>query len=92
MAHPSSGITKEYIVTTSEAPNKKQMRELTLGCVIDGTQVQPVDVQLEASDPSKRNKIRLVLSEGKNREVCLVMQCVFTWRGTRPSCSIVGTS
>lgn len=69
VAHPSSGITKEYIVTTNEAPNKKQMRELTLGCLIDGTQVQPVDVQLEASDPSKRNKIRLVLSEGKNREV-----------------------
>ena len=82
MAHPSSGITKEYIVTTSETPNKKQMRELVLGCEIDGTQVQPVDVQLEASDPSKRNKIRLVLSEGKNREVRLVMQCVFTWSDT----------
>jgi 16S rRNA U516 pseudouridylate synthase RsuA-like enzyme len=84
VAHPSSGITKEYIVTTSEAPNKKQLRELTLGCLIDGTQVQPVDVQLEASDPSKRNKIRLVLSEGKNREVCLVMQCVFTWSNAHP--------
>ncbi|KAL0042624.1 hypothetical protein WJX79_005702 [Trebouxia sp. C0005] len=69
VAHPSSGITKEYIVTTSEAPNKKQLRELAQGCMIDGTQVQPIDVQLEASDPSKRNKIRLVLSEGKNREV-----------------------
>ena len=69
VSHPSSGVTKEYIVTTNERPTKRQLQNLCQGCVIDGTQVQPVDVLVENSDPSQRNKIRIVLAEGKNREV-----------------------
>lgn len=78
VSHPSSNVTKEYIVTTNLPPNRKQLRELLQGCFIDGTKVTPVDVQLEVSDPSARNKLRMVLSEGKNREVCSgILWCAF---------------
>ena len=69
VSHPSGGVTKEYVVTTNEYPNKQQLKGIADGCLIDGTHVQPVAVQLEASDPHLRNKLRIVLAEGKNREV-----------------------
>ena len=43
---------------------------ISKGCTIGGTEVKPVDLFIEDSDPAKRNKIRLILAEGKNREVC----------------------
>lgn len=69
VSHPSGGITKEYVVTTTEYPNRQQLKGIADGCLVDGSQVQPISVQIEASDPHLRNKLRIVLAEGKNREV-----------------------
>ena len=69
VSHPSGGVTKEYVVTTSDYPNKQQLKGIEEGCLIDGTEVKPIAVQLETSDPHLRNKLRIVLAEGKNREV-----------------------
>ena len=69
VSHPSGGITKEYVVTTSDYPNKQQLKGIAEGCLVDGTEVKPIAVQLETSDPHLRNKLRIVLAEGKNREV-----------------------
>lgn len=59
-------------MTVNARPNKQQLRSILEGCVIDGTHVMPVGVQLEDSDPQRRNKVRVVLAEGKNREVSLL--------------------
>ena len=69
VSHPSHGITKEYVVTTNEPANKRQLKDLATGCTIDGIELRPVEVQQEVSDPAKRNKLRIVIAEGKNREV-----------------------
>ena len=58
-------------MTVNARPNQQQLRSMLQGCIIDGTHVVPVGVQLEDSDPQRRNKLRVVLAEGKNREVSL---------------------
>lgn len=42
--HPSSGLTKEYIVTLALPPSRKQLEIVAGGCVVDGTFVQPVAI------------------------------------------------
>ena len=71
VSHPSYGITKEYVVTTNQPANKKQLKDLEQGCTIEGVEVKPVGIAVEMSDPSKRNKLRIVIAEGKNREVIM---------------------
>ena len=71
MSHPSYGVTKEYVVTTNLPANKKQLKDLEQGCTIEGVEVKPVGIAVEMSDPSKRNKLRIVIAEGKNREVIM---------------------
>ncbi|KAK9819972.1 hypothetical protein WJX72_004674 [[Myrmecia] bisecta] len=69
VSHPSSGIEKEYAATTDQVPTKRQLEAIAAGCIVDGAFVQPVAVGAEASDPSVRNRIRLIVAEGRNREV-----------------------
>lgn len=76
VSHPSYGITKEYVVTTNEPANKRQLRELLEGCMMDGIEVKPLEVEVESSDPSKRNKLRIVIAEGKHREVSMQPACL----------------
>ena len=81
VSHPSYGITKEYVVTTNLPANKKQLKDLQQGCMIEGVEVKPVGIAVEMSDPSKRNRLRIVIAEGKNREVTCAacgLQCPST--------------
>lgn len=71
VSHPSYGVTKEYVVTTNQPANKKQLKDLEQGCTIEGVEVKPVGIAVEMSDPTKRNKLRIVIAEGKNREVTI---------------------
>ena len=41
------------------------------GCLIDGSAVKPLHVELEKSNPAKRNNPRIVIAEGKHREVAV---------------------
>ena len=81
VSHPSYGVTKEYVVTTNEPANKRQLKEMEQGCTIEGVEVKPVTVTIEMSDPSKRNKLRIVIAEGKNREVCMMLATMSDWNG-----------
>ena len=64
--HPSSGLTKEYVVTTVTQPTARQMDIIAGGCEVDGAFVAPVSLALVTD---QRNKIRVVVAEGRNREV-----------------------
>jgi len=75
VSHPSSGLNKEYIVTLERPPNRKEIDTIASGGVVDGTFVQPVAVGL-AVDPNQTNpspqmlqRIRVIVNEGRNREV-----------------------
>lgn len=67
--HPSSGLTKEYSVTLNQRPSTKELDLLARGCEIEGSHIAPIAVAIDDSDLSKPARIRIVLAEGKNREV-----------------------
>ncbi|KAL4433084.1 hypothetical protein ABPG77_006511 [Micractinium sp. CCAP 211/92] len=67
--HPSSGITKEYVVTLNRQPRPQDLDTIAAGCTMDGVFVQPVAVIRDDTDPTRPNRVRVVVAEGRNREV-----------------------
>ena len=69
--HPSSGLTKEYSVTLNKRPGKVELEKMSKGYLDKQANIQivPVAVALDDSDSSKKNRIRVIVSEGRNREV-----------------------
>ena len=70
--HPSSGLTKEYSVTLSRKPSQGELEAIAAGCTMDGVFVQPLAVGRDDSDATKPTRVRIVVAEGRNREVRLV--------------------
>jgi 16S rRNA U516 pseudouridylate synthase RsuA-like enzyme len=66
--HPSAGLTKEYVVTCSEEPTRRQLETIAAGCEVDGAFVTPVAVA-PVKESGQKNRLRVVISEGRNREV-----------------------
>ena len=66
MQHPSSGLTKEYVVTTTAPYTARQLDVIAAGCEVDGAFVTPASLSLITD---QRNKLRVVVAEGRNREV-----------------------
>ncbi|CAG9461812.1 unnamed protein product [Pedinophyceae sp. YPF-701] len=69
VSHPSAGLTKEYVVTTDVAPTKQQLETIAAGGMVDGAFVQPVAVGPASSAPDQANRTRIIVNEGRNREV-----------------------
>jgi len=67
--HPSSGLTKEYSVTLNRRPSPVELEKMADGYMDGNTKVAPIGVALDDSDPSKKNRIRIIVTEGRNREV-----------------------
>uniref|UniRef100_A0A0D9VPP0 RNA-binding S4 domain-containing protein n=1 Tax=Leersia perrieri TaxID=77586 RepID=A0A0D9VPP0_9ORYZ len=70
LAHPSSNITKEYVVTIDGPVYRNHLIAISEGTKIDGVKcipdlVEPLDVQAN----TKRTRIRIVVHEGRNHEV-----------------------
>ena len=66
--HPSSGLTKEYVVTCSQEPSRRDLEKVAGGCEVDGAFVAPVAVA-PVKDSGRKPGIRIVIAEGRNREV-----------------------
>ena len=64
--HPSSGLTKEYIVTLALPPTARQLDTILGGCEVDNAFVTPVSLSRIVDQPTK---LRIVVGEGRNREV-----------------------
>ncbi len=69
LMHPSSHIEKEYIVETKKEIPQDLMEEFKTGIWIDGEKYQCQAFQIQNS-----HQVRLVLTEGKNREIRKVFQ------------------
>lgn len=67
--HPSSNITKEYLVKTHNEPFHEQLVQISKGIEIDGDWIQPVSVE-----KVRKGTIKIVVREGKKREVRLLVQ------------------
>ncbi|PNW86738.1 hypothetical protein CHLRE_02g095121v5 [Chlamydomonas reinhardtii] len=63
--HPSSGVTKEYVVGVEEDASRQQLETLAAGTEVAGTFVSPLEVEV-LGDP---RRLRIVVAEGKKHEV-----------------------
>ena len=70
IAHPSSGVSKEYILTAATTPTKRQVATMAEGMVMEGAMVVPLCVERLASPiggSSRRVLVEVV--DGRNWEV-----------------------
>jgi 23S rRNA pseudouridine2605 synthase len=66
--HPSSNITKEYLVKTQNEPFHDQLVQISNGVDIDGDWVKPIKVT-----KVRKGTLKIVIKEGKKREVRLLV-------------------
>ncbi|EFJ46367.1 hypothetical protein VOLCADRAFT_93239 [Volvox carteri f. nagariensis] len=63
--HPSSGLTKEYVVGLGRDASRPQLQALAAGTEVAGTFVSPVEVEVLGDS----RRLRIVVQEGKKHEV-----------------------
>lgn len=72
--HPSSNVLKEYSVKVKEYVTDEQLAVMAKGCFVEGKFVRPVLVK-----KLRTNHIKVVVREGKKREVrCFVQKASLT--------------
>ncbi|XP_062216768.1 putative ribosomal large subunit pseudouridine synthase SVR1, chloroplastic isoform X2 [Phragmites australis] len=75
LAHPSSNVTKEYVVTIDGAVHKKHLITISEGTKIDGVKCIPDLVELlAAQSDTRKTRLRIVVHEGRNHEVRELVQ------------------
>lgn len=67
--HPSSNITKEYLVKTNQDLSAEHLMAISNGTLVEGVFVKPVRVS-----KVRKGTLKIVISEGKKREVRLLLQ------------------
>jgi len=67
--HPSSNITKEYLVKTDQDLTAEHLMAISHGTLVEGIFVKPVRVS-----KVRKGTLKIVISEGKKREVRLLLQ------------------
>ena len=66
--HPSSNISKEYLVKTKEEITHEHLLQMSKGTLIEGRWIKPVSVK-----KVRRGTLKIVVKEGKKREVRLLV-------------------
>lgn len=67
--HPSSNIDKEYLVKTDVDVSADHLAAISNGTLVEGVFVKPLRVQ-----KVRKGTIKIVISEGKKREVRLLLK------------------
>lgn len=70
VAHPSSGLTKEYVAAIEGKVTKRHFQVISEGTLVEGVHCTPVSVELISAQANERKqRIRIVVCEGRNHEV-----------------------
>ncbi|XP_020525764.1 uncharacterized protein LOC18438664 isoform X3 [Amborella trichopoda] len=70
IAHPSSGLKKEYIAAIEGNVHRRHLQLISDGTIVEGKHCTPDLVEhLPAQPGSSRSRLRIVVNEGRNREV-----------------------
>lgn len=67
--HPSADIHKEYLVKTDHDVTDEHLKAIATGTLVEGAYVKPVRVT-----KVRKGTIKIVIGEGKKREVRLLLQ------------------
>lgn len=62
--HPRSNIEKEYLVKTFQEVDAEHLKKITAGAFVEGVYVRPVSVK-----KVRRGTLKIIVKEGKKREV-----------------------
>ena len=68
LLHPSGHVPKEYIVLTDRELSEEEQRHLAAGVRLDGRRTKPCELE-RIGRPGSRPRYRLVLTEGRNRQI-----------------------
>ena len=69
VAHPSSEVVKQYVVTAKSRPTRAQLSAIADGTEVDGAHVKPVRVEAMGADGGPKNRLLVEVIDGRNREV-----------------------
>lgn len=67
--HPSANLSKEYIIKTAQEVTDVHLKLIAKGTFIEGSWIKPVRVE-----KVRKGTVRVVVKEGKKREVRLLVQ------------------
>jgi 23S rRNA pseudouridine2605 synthase len=68
LAHPRHGVEKEYLAEVDGVPQQKHLAKLKRGVELDDGRARALDARF-AGRSAGRGAVRLVLAEGRKREV-----------------------
>lgn len=69
VAHPSSGVRKEYVASVEGKVNMRHLQAISEGTLVEGVHCAPVSVELVPLGNEQRQRVRIVVSEGRKHEV-----------------------
>lgn len=72
LTHPRYGIEKEYLVQPDTAPTDEALASLRSGVEVQGRRTAPARVERAAGPDGRAGWIRLVIREGRKRQVRLM--------------------
>ncbi len=75
LAHPSYKVAKEYMATVTGMPGERDLRNLATGVQLEDGRTQPAEVELVGTARGLA-QVRLVLREGRNRQVRRMLEAV----------------
>ena len=76
LQHPRYGIEREYEVTVEQELSKPVLERLRAGVELDDGFARPSTVEIDRNKDNSLKNLRLVLKEGRNREVRRLMAAV----------------
>src|SRR3954469_2288477 len=75
LTHPRYGVEKEYLAEVGSAPNQRAVAKLVRGVELDDGTAKAVSARVAGSS-GERGAIRVVMAEGRKREVRRMLEAV----------------
>jgi 23S rRNA pseudouridine2605 synthase len=76
LTHPSFGIEKEYLAEVEGVPSRGALRLLRDGVELEDGTTAPAKAAMAGSKPDGPSQLRLVIHEGRNRQVRRMCEAV----------------
>jgi len=76
LTHPSFGIEKEYLAEVEGVPSRGALRLLRDGVELDDGVTAPAKAAMAGSKPDGPSQLRLIIHEGRNRQVRRMCEAV----------------
>lgn len=76
LTHPRRGVPKEYLALVSGVPGERALRHLREGVALEDGLTAPAEAEVVRVLPGGRAEVRIVLHEGRKRQVRRMMEAV----------------